>query len=94
MYFWLLLQIYPSDWCCAPGSQMWNEKHVILRLYLLHNPVFAGGKVIFRCINERDSEVKHQVDEQRAGVLRQKHLREMITRYNVCCRKRVHVSRL
>lgn len=64
---------------------MLNKKHFILLLYLLYNPVFAGGKVIFRRINERDSEVKHQVDEQRAGVLRQKHLREIITvpkRYN------------
>lgn len=47
--------------------------------------MFAGGKVIFRRINKRDSEVKHQIDEQRAGILSQKHLRETVTeqeRYN------------
>lgn len=39
----------------------------------MYDPVFAGGEVIFRRVNKRDSEVKHQINQQRTGVLRQKH---------------------
>jgi len=42
--------------------------------HLLYDPVFAGGEVIFRRINERDPEVKHPINQQRTGILRQKHL--------------------
>lgn len=38
--------------------------------------MFTGGKVIFGCVDERNPEVEHQIDDQRAGVLCQKHLKE------------------
>lgn len=42
--------------------------------YLLNNPLFGGGEVISRSINERESEVKHQVDDKGSNALCQKHL--------------------
>lgn len=43
--------------------------------HALHNSVPAGGEVIAGAVEEGDTEVEEQVDEQRAGVLRQEHLR-------------------
>lgn len=42
--------------------------------YSLNHPVLAGGEVVFGRVDERNAEVKHQVDEQRSGVLGQEHL--------------------
>ena len=43
--------------------------------HALHDGVPAGGEVIAGAVEEGDTEVEEQVDEQRAGVLRQEHLR-------------------
>lgn len=42
----------------------------------LYDPVFAGGKVIFGGVDERNPEVEHQIDDQRAGILCQKDLKK------------------
>lgn len=42
---------------------------------LLYDPVFAGGKVIFGSIDEGNSEVEQQINDQRTGVLSQKDLK-------------------
>lgn len=42
---------------------------------LLYDPVFAGGKVIFGCIDEGNPEVEQQINDQRASVLGQKDLK-------------------
>lgn len=47
--------------------------------YSLYDPMFTGGKVIFRCVDEGNPEVKHQVDDQRAGIFSQKDLKERWT---------------
>ncbi len=33
MYFWLLLQIYPSDWFCAPGSDLRGYQLLLANLH-------------------------------------------------------------
>lgn len=45
---------------------------------LLYNPVFAGSEVIFRCIDEGNPEVEQQINDQRAGIFRQKDLKQRI----------------
>lgn len=40
----------------------------------LYHPVFAGGEVIFGRVDERNPEVEHQIDDQRASILCQKDL--------------------
>lgn len=42
----------------------------------LYDPVFTGGKIIFRSINEGNPEVEHQIDDQRTSILRQKYLKK------------------
>ena len=38
--------------------------------------MFAGGEVVFGCIDEGNPEIKHQIEEQWAGVLCEEHLGE------------------
>lgn len=42
----------------------------------MYDPVFTGSKVIFGCIDEGNSEVEHQIDDQRTGILGQEDLRK------------------
>lgn len=42
--------------------------------------MLARGEVIFGRVNKRHTEIKQQVDDQWAGVFRQKHLRELKTK--------------
>lgn len=43
---------------------------------LLYDPVFAGGEVVFGCIDEGNPEVEQQINDQGAGVLRQEDLKK------------------
>lgn len=44
--------------------------------YSLYDPVFAGGEVVLGGVDEGQSEIEHQIDEERSDALGQEHLTE------------------
>lgn len=65
---------------CLLGQEGSTEPFVkVCWRHSLYDPVFTGGKVIFGCVDEGNPEVEHQIDDQRAGILCQKDLKERRT---------------
>lgn len=66
-----------EDACRSP---VWPDRPIdegaVSGKHLLHHPVFTGRKVIFGGVDEGNPEVEQQVDDKRAGVLRQKDLEQ------------------
>ena len=64
-----------SGFYCSVLKSVQMSEQVFWR-YSLYDPVFTGSKVIFRCVDEGNPEVEHQVDDQGTGILSQKDLKE------------------